>query len=212
MKLLEQISIDDFVKLMQKISASNELPGKKAQSKMVPSFPFNQPEYFAQNLNLQEAAVLIVVFEEENRLKTIIIERMPDAGPHSGQFAFPGGRKEINDKDLVDTAIREAKEEVGIIVPKTNFIATLTPVQIPISGFSVTPVLAYINYVPQFILCEEEVRNVFVLDLIELLLAESVEVLNVRDMKISAPGFKFKDGFIWGATAMVLKELKEILI
>ncbi|MDD3741034.1 MAG: hypothetical protein PHH30_07310, partial [Bacteroidales bacterium] len=71
-----------------------DLPGVEAQKRMIPEFPQNQPEYFNYNLVLNEAAVLILIFEQKGIHKTVLIERMPDAGPHSGQIAFPGGRRE----------------------------------------------------------------------------------------------------------------------
>lgn len=188
------------------------MPGQNAHKKMVPLFPQNQPEYFKTDSELREAAVLIILFEQEKKTKTILIERMPDAGPHSGQIAFPGGRKENFDRDLADTAIREAYEEIGLKLFHENIIANLTPVAIPISGFSVTPFVGVINYIPKFILSEDEVKRIYILDLEKLMNSEKTLEISVRGMTIKAPGFVFDKGFIWGATAMVIKELKEIII
>lgn len=197
-------------KLKHKIKFTT-LPGIEAHKTMIPVFPKDPPDYFAQNIPLNEAAVLVIIYEKENLLKTVLIERTVDAGPHSGQIAFPGGRREYNDSDMIDTAIREAFEEIGVQVSRDNCIGLLTPVAIPVSRFSVTPVVAFMNQVNGFNLAPDEVKQLYILDLIDLLNNEKSKKIVVRGMTIDAPGFEFEDGFIWGATAMVLKEIKKIV-
>jgi 8-oxo-dGTP pyrophosphatase MutT (NUDIX family) len=187
------------------------LPAIEAQRRMIPEFPENPPDYFNYDLVLRDAAVLIMLFEENDTIKTVLIERMPDAGPHSGQIAFPGGRKEETDSDIIETAIRETEEEIGVKIDRNNFIGNLTPVQIPISGYSVTPVLCAIDFVPKFLMCKEEVKNIFVADLFDLLNSETIKYLTVREMEIKAPCYILQDKIVWGATAMVLSEFKAIL-
>jgi 8-oxo-dGTP pyrophosphatase MutT (NUDIX family) len=201
--------ISDIFKLA--LLLKQELPGHSAHRKMIPTFPGDAPEYFNHGKQLRDAAVLIALFEEENRLKTVFIERMPDPGPHSGQIAFPGGRIENADKDLIDTAIREAFEETGISAGRENVIGTLTPVQIPISGFSVLPVICVLGKKPEFIRCEVEVQSVFTADLIMLLEHETIRNIVARGINIDAPCFVYDEKIIWGATAMVLRELKEVM-
>lgn len=201
-------NIELFNKL--KTLMQNPLPGMCAQEKMIPNFPDNTPEYFNYDKNLRDAAVLIVLFEENTRLKTFFIERMPEPGPHSGQIAFPGGRVEKIDKDLFDTAIREAFEETGVKVKRENILGSLTPVEIPISGFSVLPVVAFYDTIPKFIPCEKEVKSVFTVDLFNLFESESIKNVSTRNIEVQAPCFISDDKIIWGATAMVLKEFKEM--
>ncbi|MCK9498927.1 MAG: CoA pyrophosphatase [Bacteroidales bacterium] len=193
-----------------KLILAKSLPGVSAQKKMIPNFPTDAPEYFNYSQKLKDAAVLIVLFEENSSLKTFFIERTQDAGPHSGQIAFPGGRAENTDKDLIDTALREAYEETGVKVKPENVIGCLSPVQIPISGFSVLPVVAFCEELPKFIPCKKEVKSIFTVDLINLLENESIRNVYARNTKIQAPCFVNGDKIIWGATAMVLKEFKEI--
>jgi len=203
------LNITDFVG-STKAALQKPLPGVEAQKRMIPKFPKNQPEYFNYELVLNEAAVLILIFEQRGIHKTVLIERMPDAGPHSGQIAFPGGKKEKTDADIIETAIRE-EEEIGVKIDRGNYLGSLTPVQIPISGYSVTPVICSIDFVPKFKMCPEEVRNVFVADLFELLNSETSKKLAVREMEINAPCYMLKNKIVWGATAMVLSEFKAVI-
>lgn len=207
-----KIEISDILqKLNNKLKTAN-LPGIEAHKTMIPVFPENQPDYFAKDLVLKEAAVLVLLFEENKSLKTVLIERTPDAGPHSGQIAFPGGRRDPEDVDLIDTAIREAYEEIGVQVKRSDCLGILTPIAIPISSFSVSPVTAFIDNPSVFTIAPDEVKQLYVLDLIELLNNEKSKKIVVREMTIDAPGFEIENGFIWGATAMVLKEIKEIVL
>jgi len=187
------------------------LPGMSAHKKMIPYFPDNVPEYFNYNQKLRNAAVLIVLSEEKGEVKTVLIERVPDAGPHSGQIAFPGGRREETDLDLIETALREAHEEVGISISRDNIIGSLTPVQIPISRYSVLPVICTTDHIEELIRCEDEVNRIFTVDLFNMLADESVRPVRAREMIIDAPSFAFDDQIVWGATAMVLRELKEVI-
>lgn len=205
------INISSFTAKL-KSSLLLDLPGIQAHKSMIPDFPRDSPIYFNNDTSLRDAAVLIILFEDEGRIKTVFIERTPDSGPHSGQIAFPGGRKEISDQDLVETALREAEEEIGVTCKRENFIGSLTPVQIQVSGFSVLPVICTIEKLPQFVICEKEVRDVFVVDLEDLLGSETVKTITVRDMQIHAPSFIADERIIWGATAMVLKELKTLIL
>ncbi len=188
-----------------------KLPGTKAHKKMIPVFPDNTPEYFNYNQKLREAAVLIPLIVEKDSIKTVFIERTPDAGPHSGQIAFPGGKREGFDSDLVETALREAKEEVGIKLSRKDYIGSLTPVQIPISRFSVEPVICVTDKIMEFVKQEAEVSTIFTVDLLELFDTEDVRLVKARDIMINAPSFKFENQIVWGATAMVLKELKNVI-
>lgn len=201
----------DFLKSFFKSELTKELPGMSSHKKMIPFFPDNVPEYFNYDQKLRDAAVLIVIFFDYDKLKTILIERVPDPGPHSGQIAFPGGRTEETDIDLIHTALREAEEEVGVVIKREQVLGSLTPVQIPISRYSVLPVVCFTDEVGQLIRCEDEVNRIFEVDLFSMLEKEAVRPVKARAMMIEAPSFAFDDQIVWGATAMVLKEFKDIL-
>jgi 8-oxo-dGTP pyrophosphatase MutT (NUDIX family) len=187
------------------------LPGKDAQARMISNFQREKIKYFNNNEFLRKAAVLIILFEENSRLKTLFIERMPDPGPHSGQIAFPGGRMEEADKDLIETAIREAEEEIDVVVERKNILGQLTPVEIPVSGFSVLPVMGYIEFIPKTNRCPREVKCILNVDLWKLFESKTSKVINVRGENIEVPCYIVDEHVIWGATAMVLSELEEVL-
>ncbi|MDD2636762.1 MAG: CoA pyrophosphatase [Bacteroidales bacterium] len=201
----------ELLKELLSYKLNKKLPGMSAQKEMIPVFPDNQPEYFNYNQDLRDAAVLICLFEENNRIKTVLIERVQDASPHSGQIAFPGGKKEDSDNDLIDTAFREASEEVGLKASKQSYVGSLTSVQIPISRYNVLPVICIVDSIHKLIICKHEVRKVFIVDLFDLLKSENIRQVCARQIRIDAPSYAFDKQIVWGATAMVLKELEEIL-
>jgi 8-oxo-dGTP pyrophosphatase MutT (NUDIX family) len=187
------------------------LPGAIAQKKMMPDIHKTHLEYFTDK-PLRKAAVLISLFPYEGNLGTVFIERTQDASPHSGQIAFPGGRYEFGDKTLVNTALREANEEIGINPASVQVIGSLTPIEIPISGFSVTPVVGFLESDPTIIPCYTEVQSYFKLTLKELLNNNNKTIgeINARGNTIITPYYKLKHTLIWGATAMVLSEFEEV--
>jgi 8-oxo-dGTP pyrophosphatase MutT (NUDIX family) len=199
-----------FVDKIQK-QLKLELPGKWAQAKMMPVIHEQNLQYFSHNLELKKAAVLIILYPEKDSINTIFIERTPDPGPHSGQIAFPGGRKENSDIDLLQTALREADEEIGVKLARNMVIGCLSPIEIPISGYSVLPVVAYVNFKPEVIPCPNEVNNVFFVDLIKLINSKDYKTVPARGIHIETPCYVFENQIVWGATAMVLSEFENII-
>ena len=199
-----------FINLL-KSELNKQLPGKQAQAKMMPVIHESHLKYFNDELKLKPAAVMIMLFPEDDKIKTVFIERTPDPGPHSGQIAFPGGRKDPEDKDLVATAIREAMEETGVSIDRNQIIGNLTPIEIPISGYSVLPVISVLQQRPDFTVCYEEVNDIFVVDLLALLKNKHYKTVPARGIHIETPCYMFDKTIIWGATAMVLSELEEIV-
>ena len=193
------------------LSLGMPLPGIEAQKKMISNYQKSLIQYFNDNVKLRDAAVLIILFKENERIKTLLIERMPDPGPHSGQIAFPGGKKEETDSDLTDTAIREADEEIGVKVDRINVLGHLTNVEIPVSGFSVMPVVSFVNEITVFKRCPTEVNSILKVDLVNLLDSRTTKVINIRGSEVEVPCYVIDNHIVWGATAMVLSEFEEIL-
>lgn len=187
-----------------------ELPGRIAHERMMPVFPEGKINYFSDK-PLRKAAVLICLFPINGVTHTVLIERTQDSGPHSGQIAFPGGRFEESDADLTQTALREAFEEVGIIPSKLCVLGNLSPISIPVSGFSVMPVVANTDTLPLFIPAADEVKSLVVCKLEELLESRTSGLVQVRDFEIEAPYYIANGRIVWGATAMLLSELENLL-
>jgi len=191
-----------------RIALQKPLPGISAHALLEPStrkkFPTNP------DLNLAvPSAVLALFFPADGGIGLIFIQRPQYNGVHSGQIAFPGGRYESSDKDILFTALRETHEEIGIdpslIVP----IGRLSELYIPPSNFVVSPFVAYLSSKPAYNHNAEEVAEVFSVDIAQLLDNNATQVRRIRgrNFDFDAPCFFVDNHLIWGATAMMLNEL-----
>ena len=161
------------------------------------------------------SAVLVFIYPGINNEPTILLlERPTYDGHHSGQIGFPGGKVDPSDINLEATALREFFEETGCS-EMPNFIGSLTPVYIPISKFMVQPYLAYLNKKPTFHPDEREVFQLIELSITDLLNPDLIKETTVTPsptLKFKTPYFDVNDSIVWGATAMILNELKVILL
>jgi 8-oxo-dGTP pyrophosphatase MutT (NUDIX family) len=189
------------------------LPGTEVQFRMAPPdlHLMNFPK--APGPQTRIAAVLVLLYEQQGDLSTVFIQRPDYEGVHGGQISFPGGMKELSDQNLVQTALREANEEVGVDTSGISVIGTLTPLFIPVSDILVTPVAGWIDEKPVYNLQTEEV--VFLIEgSLEKFLDPSlvrIKVLKIRGRTRRIKYFDYNGYVIWGATAMILNELLEIM-
>ena len=133
-------------------------------------------------------------------------------GTHSSQISFPGGKKDSDDLNLEATALRETEEEVGIDRMAIEILRPLTKTYIPPSNFWVSPFLGFIKTTPIF-KTNEEVDFLIEVPLSDLLdkRSLSLENLSTSYMKnIDVPCFKLNNYVVWGATAMILSEIKDL--
>ncbi|PCI96446.1 MAG: coenzyme A pyrophosphatase [Flavobacteriales bacterium] len=189
-----------------------ELPGKLAQ---IEAIPYRKIDYGTFSMdNAKKSAVLILFYLQENEPHIVLIQRPVYNGAHSGQIAFPGGKVEESDKDIVYTALREANEEIGIVIDDVDVVGGLTDMYIPISNFLVTPIVGFINYLPNFILEEREVAeiiNLKVSDLTNINELDTTKVNFTNNRIVNVPCFDFNGKIVWGATAVMLNELRWVL-
>ncbi len=190
-------------------SLSKPLPGVKAQEIMAP-FGRNLKEKYT---NPVKGAVMILLFEKENELCTLFIRRPDYDGVHSGQVAFPGGKYEKGDRDLIHTALRETYEEIGVEPNIIKIIGKLSPLYIPVSNIEVLPVVGFLNSAPILNLNKAEVRYVIIEKLGDFLNPEILSTLHLslEIGKIEAPAYHISNEMIWGATAMIFSEFLTIL-
>lgn len=203
--------------IIAKLSKAFEspLPGWDAQKRLInyDRPPIDNIESF--DPTARHSAVLVLLYPKNGELNTVLILRNIYVGTHSGQVSFPGGKREEEDESLWHTALREAHEEVGIDVEKVKLIGELTRVYIPPSRFLVTPFLAYAEEAPNFQRDRIEVRRVIETPVSAFLDADSIleKMMFVESMNTEIP-VKFFDvngEVVWGATAMILSEMAEIL-
>jgi len=172
------------------------------------------------SLKLREAAVLVPLVQRESGLTVLLTQRNASLSQHAGQVSFPGGGREAFDRDMVDTALRETMEEVGIGADHIEVIGRL-PDYITGTGFHVSPIVGLLS--PDFTLQPDpsEVAEVFEVAPAFLMNPSNHEVRELRwDDRVRrfyAMPYRSSgqpDGsyhFIWGATAGMLRNLYHLL-
>lgn len=193
---------------------SNELqnlPGIEAHKKFYPL----RFEHIEKPDEVKLSAVGVHLFEKESKLCFILIERSEYDGHHSKQIAFPGGKKELFDKDLEETARRESIEEINIHMKNAKLIGQITPVYIPVSNFEVYPFLYWHEQIPSYDSSSLEVNDIFIVNCSDLLNDENLSEIDIEISKNSklkkVPCFRLQNKIVWGATALILSEIREIL-
>ncbi|WP_196894588.1 NUDIX hydrolase [Aureivirga marina] len=160
----------------------------------------------------KKAAVLALFYpNEKNETCILLTLRASYNGTHSNQISFPGGKRDKEDKNSKETALRETFEEVGI--QEIEIVKKLSKVYIPPSNFYVSPFLGYVEKQPKFHNNHEVVKTIElkVKDLLDSKLFTN-EIIEVKYAgKMSVPCFKLGEYIIWGATAMMLNEIKYLI-
>lgn len=158
------------------------------------------------------SAVMILFYYSDGRLYFPLILRPTYRGVHSGQVSFPGGSYEKEDKNLLQTALRECYEEIGVDKSCIEIFGSLTDIYIEPSNFFVSPRVGWCNKLPEFKIDPDEVEELIEISVDELIGSRVAFRKKKKDgKKYSIPFFDIQDRFIWGATAMILSELKDIL-
>ena len=189
------------------------LPGTDVQWQMASSDRFikNFPRLPGKDARI--AAVLILLYPNNGSICTVLMQRPDYNGVHGGQISFPGGKQEQEDSDVIQTALREAYEEIGVDPSKVNIIGILTPLFIPVSNIIVTPVAGWLNEKPLYNIKSDEVVFLFEADLKKLLDPSLVKSkpFEIRGEKVEIKYYDYNGNSIWGATAMILHELLIII-
>lgn len=165
----------------------------------------------------RESAVLALLFPRNGELNLLLIKRIEDGKPHGGQISFPGGRKDPEDESLQITALRETHEEVGIPSTDIEILGQLSSLYIPVSNSNVFPFIGYTPQQPEYILSVNEVQYTLEVPIVKLFQPERKSVKNITpssfpEIIIKAPVYEWdNDHTIWGATAMMLAELEDIM-
>lgn len=206
---------DAFSKIINAIN-SFALPGLEAQMHMAP--PFREAllkQSVSLRANAKLAAVMALFYPNKTgETHLVFIVRKSSPGVHSGQIGFPGGKPELGDVDLKATAVRETWEEIGVSSNSIHVLCPLTEVYIPPSNFDVFPFVGIMASTPNFKRQPSEVESIIEIPLKDIL-DESNRVFSLVSTsygpKVNVPAFNFEGHIVWGATAMILMEIIELL-
>ena len=209
------MNFNQFLKSVSKIE-NIPLPAEASQFKMSPPFRLKLQEMQRDKIKKAKyAGVMALFYPDENALtKLVLILRKTYKGVHSAQVGFPGGKLEPSDKDLMEAAVRETYEEIGVPLGDIEVLRQMTQVYIPPSNFFVQPYVGIVRSKPLFIAQDDEVESIIEIGLTDFLDEGNVITETVStsyEVDVVVPAFKLNGHVVWGATAMMLSEIKDLL-
>lgn len=206
----------DFKDFKNNVSKLSEiaLGGLDAQFELAPKFRQKYTQEFINARNAKKAAVLALFYpNSQGKTCFLLTLRANYNGTHASQISFPGGKFDSSDVSIKNTALREAHEEVGIQPDDVHIFKQMTDVFIPPSNFMVSPFLGLLNYTPTLTKNEEVEENIVVLleDLLNENAFSTTIVTTSYAKNMLVPCFNLSNCVVWGATAMMLNEIKILL-
>lgn len=162
-------------------------------------------------LGATPAAVLVIIHYHENEPYVFLTKRGADLKSHKGEISFPGGRYAEGDDSLIQTALRETEEEVGMKFSADDVLGSLEPVRTMTSNHFIVPFVTVKDLLPQVKISAIEVAEVLDVPLIKTLKTMEPDREHFRLSK-TAVKFTYGNNVVWGATARILKQLYGSLI
>ncbi len=209
------MDFQQFEKQVAKI-AKIELPGATAHTIMA---PLERLQYLLQlkidKKTVKKAAVMVLFYPTiKGDTSLVLIHRKTYKGVHSNQVGFPGGKWEPQDASLKHTALRETEEEIGVPANAIKVLCPLSKLYIPPSNFYVYPFFGLLPYPPTFKRQPEEVESIIEFKLLNFLdqsIISKEKVVTSYANTLVVPVYKINGFTVWGATAMMLSEVRELL-
>jgi len=193
-----------------------DLPGEASHHKMAPIERLEELTKQSLKKNKAKRAAVMALFypNRDGETHLALILRKTYKGVHSAQVGIPGGKQEPSDISAEHTALRETQEEIGVLQQDITVLKKLTQIYIPPSNFFVSPFIGVCETTPQFILQESEVEA-----LIEVKISDFLDdsIYCTRRLStsyatdIEVPAYILNTHVVWGATAMMLSEVRELL-
>jgi len=194
-----------------------ELTGEDSHAKMSPPYRLELAEKMKEkSKSARKAGVMALFYPNlDDKVNLVLILRKTYKGVHSAQVGFPGGKYEDEDNnDLMQTAIRETEEEIGVNREGFEVLKTMSPIYIPPSNFMVHPFVGIANESLKFVKQDEEVEAIIEVNLTDFLNEDNAITTRVPTsfgVEVDVPAFKLNGYIVWGATAMMLGEIKDLL-
>lgn len=155
------------------------------------------------------ASVLVVIYGQ-NPTMIIMTEKPKHMRFHAGEISFPGGKLDSSDSDLLETALRETREEIGMNVSRDQVVGQLNPVITLNSGFLILPFVLVVDSVPP-LLANAEVEKIFHMHLESLLETVAVDSDPSHNAVQEMYTFEYEKKIVWGASARILKQIQNRL-
>lgn len=208
----------DFNTFLESVVNIKHLPllGEEAHAKLSPPYRIRLAEKYKEKRKTASLAGVMALFypNTQNKTHLVLILRKTYKGVHSAQVGFPGGKVEDLDNNIKDTALRETEEEIGVPIDKVKVLKTLSPLYIPPSNFMVHPFLGISRETLLFTKQEDEVEAIIEVSITDILDDTSIVETRVPtsyNVEVKVPAFKLNGHIVWGATAMMLSEIKVLL-
>jgi 8-oxo-dGTP pyrophosphatase MutT (NUDIX family) len=170
-----------------------------------------QKQRIINNANLVTSAVLVPIYYKEGEYYILFTKRTDKVKEHKGQISFPGGARRKGDGGLVDTALRECAEEIGLAPDKVKVLGELDDTLTETSGYVISPFAALIPYPYQFKIDEWEVEEIIEAPISAFLdkdLHHQTRVIDIDGKAVTS--YSYQGRVIWGATAKILHQFLDI--
>lgn len=207
------LAFDSVVEQLRRRLSFGDLPGPVAHEPLRATPVGELRPVFEHKSPPKPGSVLILLYPDKGEIKFPLTKRPEYLGAHSGQVSLPGGKAEPGET-AIETALREGEEEIGIRGSDIEVIGTLSNFFVIPSNFLVTPVVGIQHAKPLFTPDPIEVVRVLEGTLSGLLREDAVavrEITAARVYRLNAPHFLIEDEVVWGATAMMLNELRMVV-
>ena len=184
---------------------------QKSRSALAPNLSFGRHQGPAAH-DTKSAAVLLLLFQRNDRWFLPLTVRQPHLADHGGQVSFPGGMLEPGEPSD-QGALRETDEEIGVAPSQVQILGRLPELYLYNSNYRVAPWIGYSQQSPQFAPNDAEVAELLEIPFSAFAVPESVEPMQIRrgQLQLTAPCFRWEEHRIWGATSMIMAEFSAIL-
>ncbi|MCA9184220.1 MAG: CoA pyrophosphatase [Pirellulaceae bacterium] len=209
-KLLSQE--DPVARLTRWLKLSTPLPVSATAQRFAPELSFGR-HFVPPPPDARRAAVMLLFYQRDNQWHLPLTLRPESMGNHAGQVSFPGGS--IDDGESAEqAAVREVNEELGVTEQELQVLGSLSSIYLYNSNFSIAPIVAVAQRVPTFVPSPDEVAALIEFPLAVLVQPQPSGTLTIRrrDVVFTAPCIDVAAYQVWGATAIILGQLRDLLV